>query len=112
MQPYPSNGIAVGVVAGAVPDLRATVSLAVVHGTSVPQSSLVRFCLPSAQEHVVLTLNDLQGRVVRRLVDGAVSGGMHVVSMGERSGAVPAGMYLLRFRGGNVDRCMAIALTR
>jgi hypothetical protein len=72
----------------------------------------VRFSLPSDQGHVVLTLNDLQGRTVRRLVDGAVASGVHVVAISDRSNAVAPGTYLLRLRAGTTVKSMTITLSR
>jgi hypothetical protein len=112
MQPYPSNGMTVGALPRTLPEVKAVLSLAVVNSSTASRTPLVRFCLPSAQGHVALTLNDLQGRVVRRIVDGAVTGGMHVVAIDGSGNAVPAGTYVVRLRAGAIDKSMAVTLAR
>lgn len=66
----------------------------------------IRFSLPgaaSADAPVRLTVLDLQGRVVRTLVDGQASAGSHTVEWDGRDGGghrLPTGLYLIRLESG------------
>ncbi|MCC6348471.1 MAG: T9SS type A sorting domain-containing protein [Candidatus Eisenbacteria bacterium] len=61
----------------------------------------VEFALPSAAP-AVLELMDLAGRQVSRTPVGALGAGRHVVDL-SRGGAVPAGIYFLRLRQGDLE---------
>jgi hypothetical protein len=112
IRPYVLTGGMTGAPARAVSRNAGALSLSLVGGTATTRAPVVRFSLPSDQGHVVLTLNDLQGRTVRRLVDGAVASGVHVVAISDRSNAVAPGTYLLRLRAGTTVKSMTITLSR
>ena len=66
------------------------------------RTTMVRFGLPS-ESRVTLTVYDLFGRRVRRLVDGTASPGQHAIEWDYRNtnGAmVPAGFYLMKLDAG------------
>ncbi len=60
-------------------------------------ATAIRFALPEA-EHVRLTVYDVMGREVKRLVDGALSAGFHEVSF--EGGHLASGLYLYRIEAG------------
>ncbi len=72
----------------------------------------IRFALPRAQE-VTLRIFDVQGKLVRTLVDGAQTAGAHEAvweGRDDRGGQVPSGTYLYRLRSedGEVTRKMLL----
>ena len=59
--------------------------------------------------HVILTVHDVTGRVVERLVDGRMPAGVHEVTWG--AGDVPSGVYFARLvtPGGTYTRKLVVA---
>jgi hypothetical protein len=84
--------------------------------TQVPNPSreggTLRFRLPSAQ-HVELSLFDLAGRRIARLVNGPLAGGEHSVEWArtdDHGHRVAAGVYLARIKAGSVERTLNLVL--
>jgi len=78
-----------------------------------PNTNL-RYALPRAGE-VLVTIHDLQGRLVRTLVRGAQDAGEHQViwdGRGDDGRAVPSGPYLGRVSGGGQVRSVKLALLK
>jgi hypothetical protein len=76
------------------------------------EGGTLRFRLPSAQ-HVDLSLFDLAGRRIARLVNGPLDGGEHSVVWSrtdDRGHRVAAGVYLARIRAGSVERTLNVVL--
>lgn len=78
-----------------------------------PQTRL-RFTLGKAQR-VELDIHDVQGRLVKRLADHAFSAGEHVLTWYGRNDhdrLVGSGLYLARFKAGNVVQTQRLMLVR
>jgi hypothetical protein len=78
-----------------------------------PQTNL-RYALPR-DGNVVVTIHDLQGRLVRTLVDGTQTAGEHQVrwdGRGDDGRSVPSGPYLGRVSGGGQVRSVKLALLK
>jgi hypothetical protein len=76
------------------------------------EGGTLRFRLPSAQ-HVELTLFDLAGRRIARLVNGPLEGGEHSVEWArtdDHGHRVAAGVYLARIKAGSVERTLNLVL--
>jgi hypothetical protein len=76
------------------------------------EGGTLRFRLPSAQ-HVELSLYDLAGRRIARLVDGTLDGGEHSVAWSrtdDRGHRVAAGVYLARIKAGAIERTVNVVL--
>lgn len=76
------------------------------------EGGTLRFRLPSAQ-HVELSLYDLAGRRIARLVNGPLEGGEHSVSWArtdDRGHRVAAGVYLARIKAGSLERTVNLVL--
>lgn len=74
----------------------------------------LRYALPRAGE-VTVTIHDLQGRLVRVLVQGSQGAGEHEVTWDgrdERGRAVPSGPYLGRVAWGDQVRAVKLALLK
>lgn len=72
----------------------------------------LRFRLPSA-ERVELSLYDLAGRRIARLVNATLDGGEHSVSWprtDDHGRRVAAGVYLARIKAGSVERTLNVVL--
>lgn len=84
-----------GVESGTAPAL----SLAVLGKNPVSGAALFRVGIPTASE-TELSVYDVAGRVVARLVSGPMPAGYHTVQWGGRSGngAIGSGVYFARFR--------------
>jgi flagellar hook assembly protein FlgD len=70
-----------------------------------------RFTLPTPGQ-VSLTVFDVRGRVVRRVLGAELPGGYHRVSWDGRDGKgreIEAGVYLCKLEAGGVSRTMRIA---
>jgi hypothetical protein len=76
------------------------------------EGGTLRFRLPSAQ-HVELSLYDLAGRRIARLVNGRLEGGEHRVAWArtdDHGHRVAAGVYLARIKAGSVERTLNLVL--
>ncbi len=73
------------------------------------RSATVGFALPSSQR-VTLSVYDVLGREVARLVDGEVEAGRHEAVLG--GATLPSGVYLIRLTAGNVVQTKRITLVR
>ncbi len=84
-------------------------SLHAVPGTAASPAPSLCFALPSQQRHVLLTLSDMQGRVVQRLVDGSTAAGSHTVVARPGLGA---GTYLAVLEAGSARAVTMVAVAR
>jgi hypothetical protein len=76
------------------------------------EGGTLRFRLPSAQR-VDLSLFDLAGRRIARLVNGLLDGGEHNVAWprtDDHGHRVAAGVYLARIKAGSVERTLNVVL--
>ena len=76
------------------------------------EGGTLRFRLPSAQR-VDLSLFDLAGRRIARLVNGLLDGGEHNVvwpRTDDHGHRVAAGVYLARIKAGSVERTLNVVL--
>jgi hypothetical protein len=77
-------------------------------------STTVQFCLRERQ-HVSLAIYDVQGQVMRTLVDGITEPGMHQVQWDGKSGnetEVAPGIYFLRMEAGSYRVTKKVVLLR
>ena len=72
-------------------------------------TALLRYALPEAAE-VDITLYDVMGRVVRRLVSGSRPAGFHQVSV-DASG-LPSGVYFCRMQAGSFTETRRLVLVK
>jgi len=90
-------------------------ALAFTHGPNpTPNGGTLRFRLPSAQR-VELTLFDVSGRVINRLVNGTLDGGEHSIrwtGTDESGQRVAPGIYRARLTAGGVERSLNIVLVQ
>ena len=73
-----------------------------------------RFGLPEAS-HVLLTVYDIRGRVVARLVDGHHEAGWYDLAWDGRDGrgkAIATGLYIYRIVAGNFTKTRKMVLIR
>jgi hypothetical protein len=74
----------------------------------------IRFAVPTTGR-VMLVIYDVQGREVRRLVDGVREAGEHAVIWNGRDGAeraVPSGIYFYRLTAGNAAMSRKMVMTK
>ena len=77
-------------------------------------ATMIRFCLP-AKNHTTLTVYDVNGREVNRLIDGVRDKGSHTVEWMGRNGKgmqVKSGIYLYSLRSGNISETRKMILIR
>lgn len=77
-------------------------------------ATALAYRLPAPQD-VRLTVHDARGRLVRTLVDGAVSGGDHVAQWdgrGDGGAPVPVGVYFFKLQTPQAARTQKVVLTR
>lgn len=90
-------------------------SLAFTHGPNpTPNGGTLRFRLPSSQR-VKLTLHDVAGRIVARLVDGTLPGGDHAIPWAGtdlRGARVAPGIYRAKLVAGAVERSLNVVLVQ
>lgn len=73
-------------------------------------ATTISFTIPvleSGQQHVILNIFDIQGRLIRSLVNGSYPAGLHRVVWNGRSddgSAVSSGLYFCRFRSGEFTK--------
>jgi len=76
--------------------------------------TVLAYRLPAPQD-VHLTVHDARGRLVRTLVDGAVSGGDHVAQWdgrGDGGAPAPVGVYFFKLQTPQAARTQKVVLTR
>ncbi len=77
-------------------------------------ASSLRYALPGAGK-VTITIRDLQGSVVRTLIDAIEPGGTHIATWDGRDAAgreAPAGVYLARLESRGATRTVKLTRTR
>ncbi|MBK6901163.1 MAG: T9SS type A sorting domain-containing protein [bacterium] len=77
-------------------------------------ATALAYRLPAPQD-VRLTVHDARGRLVRTLVDGAVSGGDHVAQWdgrGDGGAPAPVGVYFFKLQTPQAARTQKVVLTR
>ncbi|MDO9694507.1 MAG: FlgD immunoglobulin-like domain containing protein [Candidatus Latescibacteria bacterium] len=77
-------------------------------------ATALAYRLPAPQE-VRLTVHDVRGRLVRTLVDGAVSGGDHLAQWdghGDGGAPAPVGVYFFKLQTSQAARTQKVVLTR
>jgi len=72
-------------------------------------STILRYDLPEAAD-VELSVYNLLGQEVRRLVDGEVGAGFHTVTF--EAGDLPSGVYLYRITAGDFSQTRRMVLTK
>lgn len=72
-------------------------------------TTVIPFDLPAAG-HVDLTIHDVQGRLVARLVDGWRAAGRHDVTFD--ASVLASGLYLYQLRAGDFERCAKMILVK
>lgn len=109
------EGLDATAVAGGAgpPFLRAARLMAPYPNPFNPQVT-VPFILPSAA-HVLLSVYDVEGRCVRRLVDGDLAGGPYRVmwlGVDENGIVLPSGVYVVRMEAGGASQTAKLLLLR
>jgi hypothetical protein len=92
----------------------ASIELACWPNPSEQGAATMRFTV-AAPAHVRLTIHDIEGRLVRTLVDGASPAGRREVrwdGLSQDGSAVPAGIYLCSLNVGGVRAVRRLAVTR
>ncbi len=89
--------------------LPSEVTLAGAYPNPFSRTATVAFALPEAQR-VTLTVYDVLGREVARLVDGEVEAGRHEAALD--GAGLPAGVYLVRLTAGSVTETQRLTLVR
>ncbi len=115
VQPHLNHGDYLGECAGAPPeksgspDLPLELSLEQNCPNPFRSSTSISFALP-ADAAVRLRVYDTHGRLVAKLIDGAMSAGRHAVAFD--SSNLPAGVYLCRLDAGGKSMTRAMTLMR
>lgn len=90
-------------------DLPSSVALMPAYPNPFNPTTTVAFALPSAQ-FVTLTVFDMLGREVKRLVDGYLGAGDHEVQF--HAGDLPTGLYMYRLAAPDVTLTRSVTLLR
>jgi hypothetical protein len=102
------------IASGVVDALPTAVVLAQNHPNPFNPRTTIRFALPRAQD-VTLRIFDVQGKLVRTLIEGPQTAGAHEAvweGRDDRGGQVPSGTYLYRLRSGDGDETRKMLLLK
>ena len=99
-----------------MPDLSEAIEVAFGHPYPNPfnPQTVVEYSIPTAMS-VELTIYDVRGQLVRRLVDGRREAGAHSVTWYGTDGdgrRMASGVYLARFRAGQVEETQRLMLVK